>query len=179
MAKPEVAEPKTGEAEGAEAPAAAPRAKPWLPVAIALVAAGAGAASGLLVVGPKLAAPAAAADTSAAHETAEPKGHGAAAAAGGPVVKLENLVVNPAGSEGRRFLMTSVAFEVENEAARAKLEEAEPRVRDAVGAILEQLTIEQLTMPGARDTLKVRLSAMVQTIIGVPVTTYLPQMVLQ
>ncbi len=97
------------------------------------------------------------------------------------VLELTNIIVNPAGSQGSRFLMTTVAFSIAGEAAYQILQSHEIEVRDRVTSILEARTMAQLTAPGARDSLKVQLSAMAATLVGpnVPVLVYLPQFVIQ
>ena len=53
--------------------------------------------------------------------------------------------------------------------------------KDKVVTILESLTMAQLSAPGARDSLKLRIAAAAGTIIGakVPVKVFLPQFVIQ
>jgi flagellar FliL protein len=98
-----------------------------------------------------------------------------------PVFRLENLIVNPAHSQGTRFLMTTVAFEFDDEKTGARLREREVEVRDAVMSALESQTLEMLTRPGARDSLKLRLANVVAPIAGNTrrVRVYLPQFVIQ
>lgn len=97
------------------------------------------------------------------------------------LVELSNIIVNPAGSQGSRFLMTTVAFSVSDEKAYTVLKDHEVEVRDRVTSILESRTMAQLTAPGARDSVKVAIAAMAGTLLGpkVPVQVYLPQFVIQ
>ncbi len=97
------------------------------------------------------------------------------------VLELTNIIVNPAGSQGSRFLMTTVALSIVGEEAYQILESHEIEVRDRVTSILESRTMAQLTAPGARDSLKVQIAAMAATLVGpsVPVQVYLPQFVIQ
>lgn len=97
------------------------------------------------------------------------------------LVELTNIIVNPAGSQGARFLMTTVAFSVREEKAYQVLQDNEVELRDRVTSILESQTMAQLTAPGARDSLKVQIGAIATSLIGpnVPVQVYLPQFVIQ
>ncbi len=97
------------------------------------------------------------------------------------MVELENIIVNPAGSQGNRFLMTSVAFAVADEQHQKTLEEGKVELRDKVTGVLESMTLAQLTAPGARDTLKLRITAVVADMIGpkAEVKVFLPQFVIQ
>jgi flagellar FliL protein len=94
--------------------------------------------------------------------------------------QLENVVVNPAGSEGLRFLMVTVALELRDAKALTRMGEQEVRVRDAVVAVLERQSLEMLTGPGARDSLRSRLMAAVAPLAdGALLRVYLPQFVIQ
>ena len=87
--------------------AEAPAKKRNLPLILAVVGAVVvGSAGGIFVAGPMIAgkssAPDAAAEAKAEEEAAAPK----------PVYQIDNLVLNPAGTEGTRFLMATVAVAV-------------------------------------------------------------------
>jgi flagellar FliL protein len=99
----------------------------------------------------------------------------------GVLYRIDNVIVNPAGSRGSRFLMTSVAFELPDAEAEERLRAREVEVRDVVIATLESQTLEMLSRPGARDTLKLRLRDAVAPILGEAreVRVYLPQFVMQ
>ena len=173
-------------AEAAAAPAAeaapAPGRKTGLLVGLTLGGAVLGALLAAFVVAPRIIArqaPAVAegATTDTAHGDGGDKG------AGEPVrlMELENIIVNPAGSQGTRFLMTSVAIGVADEKGQKRLDDRKVELRDRVTTILESMTMAQLTAPGARDTLKGRIATMAAEIIGTraPVKVFLPQFVIQ
>lgn len=174
--------------DGAENEAATPKGAPklGLVIALALVGAVVGGGAGTFVLAPRLFARPAA-ETAAQGEKAKDAegGEGADAkkgkAAPGKIFKLDNLVVNPAGSEGTRFLMTTVAFETRGDEADAKLREREIEIRDRVIAILESQTMDALTQPGARDTLKRKLGDAVAPFAGpkARLRVFLPQFVIQ
>jgi flagellar FliL protein len=167
-------------AEGA-APAAKAKPKAIVLIGVIIAAIGAGAGGGF-VLAPRLAPPAAgkadSADAEPGHDTKE---HGKGEKEGGKIFKIENLIVNPAGSEGARFLMTSVAFEVETEVAEAALKDHDVQVRDLIVTRLESQTMRMLTQPYARDSIKRLLAAAIVPLVGpkARVTVYLPQFVIQ
>jgi len=178
------------EAAAAAAPqqeAAAPAGKKTgLIVALTLAGAVAGGLVAAFVVAPRLIRhPAAVAVDSAAAEPAqgeaEAGGGEAAHVPGEKLVQLENIIVNPAGSQGSRFLMTSVAFAVADEKKEKELRERQVELRDRVTGILETMTMAQLTTPGARDTLKSRIAAMAAEMLGEKTAprVFLPQFVIQ
>ena len=147
----------------------------------------AGAAVGFFAVAPRiaptpaLAATAATAEAAHAGGEAHGGGHGGEAEGEVPkIVRVENLVVNPAGTQGSRFLMTSVAFEVGDSAERV-LVAREVELRDRVIAVLEAQTIAELTQADARTRLKEKLSSAVAPMVGprAKVAVFLPQFVIQ
>ncbi len=143
-------------------------------VSVAMIA---GAGVGGLVIGPRLAAGTDSPAASEEHQPDDGPQHGAE----GKFFELENLVVNPAGSGGQRFLMVSVAFEVPTDVTVNLLHEREVQVRDVVSATLESQTLETLTRQGAREKLKRELHAAVLELAGNPewMRLYIPRFVIQ
>ena len=115
---------------------------------IILAAAGlvAGTAAGLFGVGPILAKRKA--EKAVVEHTPEPKG-GAAI-----TNKIENIVLNPAGTNGQRFLMVTAAFQVRDAETDALMKEHEAEIRDHMLALLSKKTVEDLTDPLQRDPIK-------------------------
>jgi flagellar FliL protein len=160
-----------------EAGAAAPqRPKAVVMIGVILLGLAAGAGGGV-VLAPRLLAAPAKADSTAESHGGEARGKEGS----GRIVRLDNLIVNPAGSEGSRFLMASVAFEVETESAEKALKDREVQLRDQVVTTLESQTMQQLTQPFARDSLKRQIGRAVTGLLGpkTAVTVYLPQFVIQ
>ena len=107
------------------------------------------------------------------HSGKEEKGEGS-------VFKIENLIVNPAGTEGSRFLMATVAFELDDPKAEETLRSSEIAIRDKIISVLENQTMEMLTRPGARDSLRNRLAEAVSPFADdAEMRVYLPQFVIQ
>ncbi len=174
---------------GAEGVAAGGGKKAGLIAGLTFAGALLGGLVAALVVAPKIIArqaPAAPADSAAKGEPAggEKAGEGKAAEGEGgekKMVQLANIIVNPMGSQGTRFLMTSVAISTVNEEAQKLLTDHEVELRDKITSILETQTMAQLTAPGARDTLKARIAIAAGSIVGpkVPLKVFLPQFVIQ
>ena len=144
-----------------------------------------GGAAGTFVVAPRLVPSAGAvADSAGEHGTeGEAKGDGEK---GGPeaeapkLVKLDNIIVNPAGSQGSRFLMASIVLAVETDKLEADLHARDAELRDKVTTVLEVMTMAQLTAPGARDTVKARVTSMIGELVGKQkFKVFLPQFVIQ
>jgi flagellar protein FliL len=99
-----------------------------------------------------------------------------------PVYLVEDLVLNPAGSQGTRFLMASVALEVRDEAAVAQLKERDPQIRDRLLTVLGSKTVNELVAPdSARAALRVELRDSTARLFprGTVHRVYLPRFVVQ
>jgi len=136
-------------------------AKPGMMVLIACLVGGLviGGAGGAFALGPVLAkkysapkaTPEAVADEKPEEEHGGEKGE---KKAGNTVHMMENLVLNPAGSNGTRFLMAAVAAEVKDEKVNEEMTARDAELRDAVLRILGDHTVDQLADMAIRETLK-------------------------
>lgn len=187
---------------GAETPPAK-GAAPAMPVLIAVIvgAVAAGAALGALLIGPPLVqarqksalaariAEAEAGPNAKKHGKGEKQSgkggeHGAGEAGKSSVYRIDNVIVNPAGSMGQRFLMCSVAVELEDEKLVEHLRTRDIEVRDVIISTLESNSLAQLTQPGARDSLRARLAGVLHPLLGeeaeeAHMRVFLPQFVIQ
>ncbi len=84
---------------------------------------------------------------------------------------VNDIVVNPAGSNGASLLMVSVAFDVGSEEQVNELKEKEVMVKDNIISILSSKHLQQLADPTFRDTLKKQ--------IGYGITQLLPDVKLK
>jgi flagellar FliL protein len=97
------------------------------------------------------------------------------------VYAIKDIVVNPAGTGGTRFLSVSFGFELDSPDLTAAFEERELAVRDALITILSSKTVAQLTDPKekeiARYQIKKRLEQLLSTneITGVYYTDFVLQ----
>jgi flagellar FliL protein len=170
--------------------AAAP-AKPGMMLVIAGLVGGLviGGLGGSFALGPvlakKLAAPKSAeAATTEDKEKSEEGGHGEKGEkkAGASVQMMENLVLNPAGSNGTRFLMASVAAEVKDDKVKDEMAGRDAELRDAVLRILGERTVDQLADMSLREALKKELidslNSKLQSKTAVK-RVYFPQFVIQ
>ncbi len=97
------------------------------------------------------------------------------------VHKIDNLIVNPAGSQGRRFLMMSVAIEVPDTKTEAALRLKDAMLRDAIIGAIERQPIGVITSPGGRDSVRAAIQRVLEPLVEEAewVHIYLPQFVLQ
>jgi flagellar basal body-associated protein FliL len=145
--------------------------RPWKTILFSTLALVAGAGVGTLVLAPRLGGGAKAPPHVAAEakETGPPR-----------IIRLDNLIVNPAGTQGAHFLIVSVGFEVKSAVAETKLHEAEVPLRDAVTDMLARMNMDQLSQPGVRDEIRRQLSLLaVRFAHDSAVQVYLPQFLIQ
>jgi flagellar protein FliL len=177
------------------APAAPPKAK--LPMLIGMVAVGlaVGGGTGATLLGPMVAKKmgkvtpiVASADGAHGGEAAAEGEHGAAGEGGkdGEAVQasihvLDNMVLNPAGSGGSRYLLLTVAIEVGSPAALESFKARDAELRDIVLSTLGTKPVEQLTDMGAREQFKTEITKAVDERIGKNAVkrVYFPQFVVQ
>ncbi len=161
--------------------------KAKLPLALAvIIGLAVGGSTGAIVVGPVAASSLGFAipeDTTAHAEddAAEAEGDSAATGASPAVLSLENLVLNPAGTGGARFLMLSVAIECTDAAEVSKLQARDAELRDVVLSTLGLRTVDELAEISARDSIKTDLVAALNERFGKKsvLRVYFPQYVVQ
>ena len=147
-----------------------------LPIIAAAGALLVGVAAGMFVIAPRLpgAAPAAAEAEAGAGEGKEGEAQKKV------LFELQNVIVNPAGSQGQRFIVATVAFEVASEQIRNVLHESETQIRDAVTGVLEKKTVDELLAVGARDSLRSAFAEVVKPYLkGAKVQVFIPQFLVQ
>jgi len=187
-----------------EAPAEPARRGTLIPILAAVfVGLGAGGASGALVTGPMLAkrvipavdtaslalqlaavsghadAPADAPDVAPASDQEE--GKPGAALPPVPIYLLDNIVMNPSGSNGQRFLLLSVAYELAGAPGVEKMKQRDAEIRDLVQRVVGRRTIDQLGDLQQRDLLKVDVAKATEEVVGAKTVkkVFFPQFVIQ
>jgi flagellar FliL protein len=150
--------------------AAAPKGKRTV-IILALAGVVAGVATGLFGVGPVL----------AKRRPASPAPKHEETPSAAVTHAIDNLVLNPAGSGGTRFLMVTATFELKDAGAEQMMHDREPEVRDNILALLSKKTVEQLTDINARETIKTEVLASVQPLFpkGAVLRVFFPQFVIQ
>ncbi len=73
------------------------------------------------------------------------------------VYVVKDLIVNPAGTNGLRFLLTTIGLEVTSEETVKELEKRDVQIHDAIIGILTSMTLPQLDDTSSRDSLKVEI----------------------
>jgi flagellar FliL protein len=115
-------------------------------------------------------------------------GHGAPAEGGkegeAPLASihvLDNMVLNPAGSGGSRYLLLTVAIEVGSPASLESFKARDAELRDIVLSTLGMKQVEQLTDMATREQFKTEIIKAIDERIGKNSVKriYFPQFVVQ
>lgn len=140
-----------------------------------------GLAAGFLGVGPVLAKNKAATPAKVEAKAEKAEGEGGKEGAGAAVWPIENLVLNPAGSNGARFLMVNATFELKDEASKEKAKEKEAEARDIILALLGKKTVDQLTDINQREGIKKEVLSAIAPLFpkGTVTKVFFPQFVIQ
>jgi flagellar FliL protein len=72
----------------------------------------------------------------------------------GPLLPVDEVLVNVAGTKGRRFFKTSLALELQDEEMQKAAFDRMPILRGRIIDVLSAKDMDELTLPGARDALK-------------------------
>lgn len=83
----------------------------------------------------------------------------------GAFYEMENMIVNPAESQGSRYLMVNVGFESDLQEVLTELENKEVVVRDRVTKLLSEFTVPELSDIDRRDDLKDTLRTSVNDVL--------------
>jgi flagellar protein FliL len=158
MATQAIESAPTGEDAGSTAEADAPKASSKRNVLILAIAGLlAGSAAGLFGIAPVLAK-----RKTAAVETHKKEGKVAEAAV---THSVENLVLNPAGSGGTRFLMVTATFELHDGAVEQQMKDHDAEIRDHILGALGKKTVEELSDITQRETMKQEVLAAVASLL--------------
>jgi flagellar protein FliL len=72
----------------------------------------------------------------------------------GKVYIINDIIINPAGTQGTRFLLTTIGMEVNTNNAYNELERKELQVRDVLNSILTSKRLDELVNVNLRDDLR-------------------------
>ncbi len=73
------------------------------------------------------------------------------------VFVVKDMIVNPAGTNGLRFLLTTIGLEVTSETTVQELEKRTVQIHDVIINILTSKTLPELDDITSRDSLKVQI----------------------
>jgi flagellar FliL protein len=140
-----------------------------------------GATLGFTLLGPRLSHKSAPKAQSAA-DSAKSKGGEIKKGETAPsIYQLDNLVMNPAGSDGAHFLLLSVALQLKDPSSLETLKGRDAELRDAILRLFSRKTTDQISDIAARDELSGELMLVLAKMFGAGTVTkiYFPQFVIQ
>jgi flagellar protein FliL len=170
-----MSEPQT---PAAEAGAAKPKRLPLIILAVAGLLIG--VLGGAFVAVPLFAkkATAAAPAKDSAHGTEGGKDSTSAARS---IYTVDNVVLNPAGTGGTRFLMITVAFELDDAKYEESMKEKDAEIRDLIVSLFAKKTVDQLAEAALRDGFRAEAVAAVSPLLPKKAIrrVFFPQFVIQ
>ena len=94
---------------------------------------------------------------------------------------LTNVIVNPAGSGGSRFLLLDVALRLSTDAAVLELTGRDAEVRDAIVHLLGAKSVTELAEISGRDVIKNEMQGLISSILtsGTVNAIFFPRYVIQ
>ncbi|MGK9477059.1 flagellar basal body-associated FliL family protein [Melioribacter sp. OK-6-Me] len=78
---------------------------------------------------------------------------------------VEDLIINPAGTDGKRLLLASIGFDIATEQNKKELEEKEVLVKDAIISVMGSKDMTQLSDALYRDSLKIQISDQIKQLM--------------
>jgi len=81
------------------------------------------------------------------------------------IVVIKDVIVNPAGTNGTRFLVTTIGLEVPTVEAKTELEQKEVQTRDVLITILSGKTLGDLATQEDKDSLRSEIERRVNTLL--------------
>jgi len=81
------------------------------------------------------------------------------------VYVVEDLIINPAGTDGKRLLLSSIGFDIQTEENQKELQSKEVLVKDAIISVLGSKDMVRLSDAVYRDTLRMAISARINQLI--------------
>jgi len=84
----------------------------------------------------------------------------------GVYYSLENIVVNPAETNGHRYIILSMTIKLSNIEALKKLKNNTAKVKDRANKVISKHTVEELSSVNKRETIKKELGIVINKVIG-------------
>lgn len=81
------------------------------------------------------------------------------------IYNIEDVIINPANTDGKRLLLTSLGFDVSTEQDHQELKAKDVLVKDAIISIMGSKELAQLGSLSYRDTLKTEITNRLARII--------------
>jgi len=83
------------------------------------------------------------------------------------VFMMQDIIVNPSGTSGTRFLSVSIGFEVGSQETFKLFEERQPLIKDALITILGSKSMEQLSDPKQKEITRFQIKKRVEQLLNI------------
>ncbi|MEX1213275.1 MAG: flagellar basal body-associated FliL family protein [Balneolaceae bacterium] len=80
--------------------------------------------------------------------------------------QMDQMVVNPANTNGQRYLMVEISLELENNRALERLEQQKYRLRHTINEALTSRTVEQLVQAEERERMRSEMTNLINELTG-------------
>ena len=100
------------------------------------------------------------------HGKSEKEKKGGRGEAGSAVYEIEDIVVNPAGTGGSRFLSVSFGFDVQSKELADDMAAREAQVRDVLITILSSKTVSDLTDPKQKEIMRLQIKKRLSQVLN-------------
>jgi flagellar FliL protein len=81
------------------------------------------------------------------------------------IYAVDDIIVNPAGTDGKKLLLTSVGFDVATEESLKELEVKEILVKDMIISILSEKSLQKLRHWSYKDSLRQEIAVNMQSFL--------------
>ena len=98
-------------------------------------------------------------------ENKNEKGSSKKAELGKYIFLIEDVIVNPAGTDGKKLLLASIGFDLSSDEEQKELKSKEVLVKDVIVSTLSSKNLEQLSDSSYRDKLKNEIGQKVTNLI--------------
>ncbi len=94
---------------------------------------------------------------------------------------IKDIIINPAGTNGNRYLLTTIGLEASNRAAYSELMQKELQVRDILNTLLTSKTLLELVDVTKREALRAEIGKRVTAILkqGTVTNVYFSKYIIQ
>lgn len=82
------------------------------------------------------------------------------------IYSIDDIILNPAGTEGKKIFLMSISFDLNSEADKKTFEEKQIIIKDAVISTTASKSLTQLNNIAYRDTLRSEIVKEINTLIG-------------
>jgi len=72
---------------------------------------------------------------------------------------FDDIIVNPAGTNGQKLMLTSISFDMTSPEALNLMKEREQIIKDLIITTLSNKTLDEINKQGFKDTLKIELAS--------------------